>query len=438
MLVFRCEECDFTLDLRCGLSKEKKPDDQQKKPTTLEHFSHRHHSLKLLNSTRNNFVSCRICADPIVGPGYGCTECRYYLHVACAESPLEIQHPYHPHHPLRASSPGKKEKWPSCKVCRVTSFAGETAYQCRPCGFVLHMACARKTLLSVPLKHACHQHNLYYITGKDSEKEVEEDTGSYDHDPEDGESDDDAEEKDSEQRIDDGKDSAEYPDEPSDDRRDEDTYGRTDNDSSEDAHDPEEGSVGGEGDEDEASHYQQHKWMSGQRNACKEDCDSSSSQSYYQCLECNYYIHLKCIGLPATVKHSHVDLLFLVEKFTEDDSGIYYCQLCGLERDKEYPVYMCKECPEAPYTAHIECVISEDANIDNHITSGWPVKYDCEVERHPTLIEFDEGKRKPRCKMQIERNPFHGVYHCKECMVIAHNGCVLEEEDDALETVLDT
>ncbi|KAJ4827274.1 hypothetical protein Tsubulata_050969 [Turnera subulata] len=53
-----------------------------------------------------------------------------------------------------------------------------------------------------------------------------------------------------------------------------------------------------------------------------------------------------------------------------------------------------------PFAAHIECVISEETDIPH--SSGLPVNDDPEVESYPALVEFDEAKRKPRCKLQIE------------------------------------
>ncbi|KAJ4834518.1 hypothetical protein Tsubulata_047793 [Turnera subulata] len=60
-----------------------------------------------------------------------------------------------------------------------------------PCGLALHMICANQTLLSSPLKHECHQHNLYYIVGSDDGEgnDEQDETGDGEEDDS-GESDD--------------------------------------------------------------------------------------------------------------------------------------------------------------------------------------------------------------------------------------------------------
>ncbi|KAJ4846772.1 hypothetical protein Tsubulata_031243 [Turnera subulata] len=128
------------------------------------------------------------------------------------EFPLTIKHPYHPQHPLRVSTISSEEEWSKCKACRI--FVTGVVYQCWPCGVALHTSCAQKILLSYPLKHECHEHNLYYFIGygdlgnlesyereygdtdteSTSNDQTEEDTESQD-DPEDAESNDDEQEE---------------------------------------------------------------------------------------------------------------------------------------------------------------------------------------------------------------------------------------------------
>ncbi|KAJ4829514.1 hypothetical protein Tsubulata_040197 [Turnera subulata] len=371
--IFQCKRCDFTLDVQCALSKENQgrrklevagDDDQLKKSTTIQHFSHPH-SLRLFNC-RWYRLRCRLCSDWVKGPAYGCVECEFYHHISCAEFPLEIQiscaefpleiqHPYHPENPLRASATTPDVQWSSrCKACRL--LVGLAVYQCRPCGLALHMICANQTLLSSPLKSECHQHNLYYIIGSDDDEGDDEEEET-----------DDGEEDDTNRGSDDG----EEEDEENDDGKGEDTDGTTSDDQEDQ-------------DPDQKSHKEQC-------NACNKYC----VKSYYQCLECKYIIHLKCMGLPATVDYScHLHLLTLVEKFVEDDSGVYYCHACGQERNPKYPVYVCKECSEdVPFAAHIEYI---------PFNSGQTVSEDPAVESYPALVEFDEAKRKPKCKVQIE------------------------------------
>ncbi|KAJ4823734.1 hypothetical protein Tsubulata_042623 [Turnera subulata] len=138
-------------------------------------------------------------------------------------------------------------------------------------------------------------------------------------------------------------------------------------------------------------------------DACKTDCQSS----YYFCLECSYNIHLGCIGLPDTVDHSdHIHPLTLEDSFVEDDSGWYYCHVCGKQRNGDYPIYHCKQCPDAaPFAAHIECVLSQE---DPWINSGLVVSDDDQIQQeYPPPVEYDERKRKPQCKRQIKIEDFN-------------------------------
>ncbi|KAJ4822060.1 hypothetical protein Tsubulata_011514 [Turnera subulata] len=331
MFIFQYKKCDFTIDVQCALSQENKgrrklevvAEDQKEKPTTIEHFSDPH-SLRLFNS-RWNSIRCTLCNDLVKGPAYGCVECGNYLHISCAEFPLEIQHPYHSQHPLRASTTTSDEQWSSrCKACR--ELVGIAVYQCRPCGLALDMICANQTLLSSPLKHECHQHNLHYVIRSDDggDEEKEDTSGeSDDEEDEDGGSDD-GEEEDTDDSTDDGEEDTE---EASDDE---------------------------ESDDEEEEDDDTKKCI-----ACNKYC----VKSYYQCLECKFFTHLKCMGFPATLDHSyHFHPLTLVEKFVEDDSGVNYCHACRQKRNPDYPVclYQDKEClDKAPYVAHIECVVSE-------------------------------------------------------------------------------
>ncbi|KAJ4824573.1 hypothetical protein Tsubulata_043399, partial [Turnera subulata] len=284
-------------------------------------------------------IRCTLCNDLVIGPAYGCVECGNYLHISCAVFPLEIQHPYHSQHPLRASTTTSDEQWSfRCKACR--ELVGIAVYQCRPCGLALDIICANQTLLSSPLKHECHQHNLHYIIGSDDggDEEKEDTSGeSDDKEDEDGGSDD-GEVEDTDDSTDDGE---EDTDEASDDGEDD---------------DPDEESDDEEEEDDDAK-----KCI-----ACNKYC----VKSYYQCLECKFFTHHKCMGFPTTLDHGcHFHPLTLVDKFAEDDSGVNCCHACRQKRNPDYPVclYQDKEClDKAPYVAHIECVVSKILTLNAH------------------------------------------------------------------------
>ncbi|KAJ4824354.1 hypothetical protein Tsubulata_009406 [Turnera subulata] len=153
-------------------------------------------------------------------------------------------------------------------------------------------------------------------------------------------------------------------------------------------------------------HYVQDKhWRAGhdikyQCDACNTDCEGS----YYKCMNCEYHIHLGCLGLPDTVDYpDHLHPLTLEDSYVEDDdSGEYYCHCCGMRRHGDHPVYRCRECPDdAPFAAHIECVTSQE---DPWIkwTPGAEAMEQIQLQEYPALVEFDQAKRKPQCRRQIQ------------------------------------
>ncbi|KAB1213627.1 hypothetical protein CJ030_MR5G020286 [Morella rubra] len=86
----------------------------------------------------------------------------------------------------------------------------------------------------------------------------------------------------------------------------------------------------------------------------------SFTQGYgFQCVECQFKIHLLCGPLPYTIKHeSHVDYLTFEDSIVEDDDpdDEYYCNTCEELRDPRVCVYYCSECK---FVAHVHCVMSK-------------------------------------------------------------------------------
>ncbi|KAB1211717.1 hypothetical protein CJ030_MR6G022433 [Morella rubra] len=89
-----------------------------------------------------------------------------------------------------------------------------------------------------------------------------------------------------------------------------------------------------------------------------------STQGYgFQCVECNFKIHLLCGPLPCTIKHeSHVECLTFEDSIVEDDdpNDEYYCNTCEELRDPRLCVYYCSKCK---FVAHVHCVMSEVLSI---------------------------------------------------------------------------
>ncbi|KAI4383497.1 hypothetical protein MLD38_009330 [Melastoma candidum] len=97
-------------------------------------------------------------------------------------------------------------------------------------------------------------------------------------------------------------------------------------------------------------------------NVCGEVCKSE----YYRCPMCNFNLHTDCLPLPSKVKHKdHVDQLTLYDRYLEDDSGEYYCDLCVQRRHADHGAYCCLPCK---LYAHIHCALSwEKLKITDHL-----------------------------------------------------------------------
>ncbi|TYG77938.1 hypothetical protein ES288_D02G015900v1 [Gossypium darwinii] len=189
-------------------------------------YGHQHPLLLILNQdqliqNQSGVTHCSRCGEKVSAPCFCCAEhCGFYLHKVCAEAPLELNHPFHPHHPLLLlqNAPyssgryicnfcdkggnefnnlkelehvalqdeeleddnkcfgflfklnhGCHRKHPlvlqfnsqrlSCKICRVTRRSTESGffYGCSPCKFVVHIECASQSPLRV-IKSTNHEH----------------------------------------------------------------------------------------------------------------------------------------------------------------------------------------------------------------------------------------------------------------------------------------
>ncbi|GLU15816.1 hypothetical protein SLE2022_322790 [Rubroshorea leprosula] len=65
----------------------------------LNHFSHPH-PLLLVEDKSDQLAYCSGCRELIQDSSYRCADCKIFLHKTCAELPGELDHPFHPQHPL--------------------------------------------------------------------------------------------------------------------------------------------------------------------------------------------------------------------------------------------------------------------------------------------------------------------------------------------------
>ncbi|KAE8702962.1 Ubiquitin carboxyl-terminal hydrolase family protein [Hibiscus syriacus] len=112
----------------------------------LNNYGH-HHPLVRLNeeqlvTNQSGLVAdCSRCGEKVSAPCFRCAEdCGFYLHKVCADSPLEINHPFHHNHPLllMQNAPYRLGGW----VCHFCDKEGEKfVYHCS-CGSDFHIKCA--------------------------------------------------------------------------------------------------------------------------------------------------------------------------------------------------------------------------------------------------------------------------------------------------------
>ncbi|TYH32711.1 hypothetical protein ES332_D13G008200v1 [Gossypium tomentosum] len=111
----------------------------------LKNYGHQHPLLMLneeqLLGNGNGVVDCSRCGGKVSAPCFSCVDCcGFYLHKTCAEAPLELNHPFHRHHPLVLL-----QNPPSSYTRCVCDFCDETCekfiYHCS-CGLDFHIKCA--------------------------------------------------------------------------------------------------------------------------------------------------------------------------------------------------------------------------------------------------------------------------------------------------------
>ncbi|XP_017632817.2 uncharacterized protein LOC108475367 [Gossypium arboreum] len=109
-----------------------------------QNYGHQHPLILLLNQDQLLIVAnCSRCGEKVSTPCFSCAEdCGFYLHKVCAEAPLELNHPFHPHHPLLLMQ-RSQHSFVLCDFCneRCEKFA----YHCS-CNLDFHIKCALLTL----------------------------------------------------------------------------------------------------------------------------------------------------------------------------------------------------------------------------------------------------------------------------------------------------
>ncbi|KAK4787757.1 hypothetical protein SAY86_011590 [Trapa natans] len=166
--VFRCSECDFNIDVTCFLRTQAAtglPSGQN--PRKIH--SHQHGLLLHYIGEDNSMVRrCSGCNMLVSGPTYYCIECPdFLLHKSCSQFAEQIQHPFHPKHPLSllTKSPYRPGSL-SCDAC-INKFSNGFVFHCGECKFDLDLNCASRVPSLRHDKHIEHPLDLFEETGRE-------------------------------------------------------------------------------------------------------------------------------------------------------------------------------------------------------------------------------------------------------------------------------
>ncbi|GLU11033.1 hypothetical protein SLE2022_278050 [Rubroshorea leprosula] len=156
---YRCNSCDFDLDLRCAMHPQFVAQEFQK----LQHLSHDHPLILVEDiEIQTKHKVCPGCREPMYesSPFYCCPNCIFHLHKKCAELPREINHSADRKHPLLllAKPPPHQEKC-SCHLCN-KSYEG-FVYYCSVCEFGFKAADAFLQTITAEI----HEHSLTPFSG---------------------------------------------------------------------------------------------------------------------------------------------------------------------------------------------------------------------------------------------------------------------------------
>ncbi|AAF79497.1 F20N2.12 [Arabidopsis thaliana] len=146
---------------------------------TIQHFSHEHYlRLNIRNGVFDADSFCQACIIPILESEsfYGCTQCSFLLHEACASFPRKKDHPLHKHrlilHPIppkplevhmrmmggKLYSRNVKGMF-NCSGCDQLGFGFMYICSEKGCRFQLDARCAS---LPDPFIHGSHSHELFF------------------------------------------------------------------------------------------------------------------------------------------------------------------------------------------------------------------------------------------------------------------------------------
>ncbi|CAH8322642.1 unnamed protein product [Eruca vesicaria subsp. sativa] len=167
-LSYRCDMCDFDLDLRCL---------KYTPPEVIDNSKKHHHKLTLVKE-RTKIDCCTKCGKAGRGYPYKCDECEdVAFHVDCVWHPPsvelnhspEINHSYHSlHHPLKLlTGPPPDYSDGICRLCG-RNVDEDLFYHCSSCDFTLDMRCVLNPPPKTVVDLKAHDHQLTLLPRLDS------------------------------------------------------------------------------------------------------------------------------------------------------------------------------------------------------------------------------------------------------------------------------
>ncbi|XP_047959672.1 uncharacterized protein LOC125204942 [Salvia hispanica] len=140
---YRCDSCYFNINVECinpGLFKER---------VELQHPSHSH-PLTLMRKQPFQFMCDGCGTDQDVDHAYVCNTCEYWVHATCASLPITLPQDRHQHHHHRLSLafcfPMKHREYQyKCDVCDKDFNIACWLYFCNDCRYFVHLKCVGST-----------------------------------------------------------------------------------------------------------------------------------------------------------------------------------------------------------------------------------------------------------------------------------------------------
>ncbi|CAL5345264.1 unnamed protein product [Camellia sinensis] len=142
MSAYTCFDCSFTLHVVCASLTPTTKTVQSRIQLQPTH-PHPLISCDLNKNKCNNTYTCSSCSQPFDDERsvvYVCLECKGLLHKTCAQLPRKIDHSLHPSHPLILLPQKPRFFGYTCGAC--CQYKDSFIYHCSDCEFYLDIACA--------------------------------------------------------------------------------------------------------------------------------------------------------------------------------------------------------------------------------------------------------------------------------------------------------